>query len=88
MSKLVIYIRFTRNTTLYTDISTVVFSHIVLNHGQWSVGFVLDSIDLTSTNNYQQRLLKRLSEERREWIEQGKEQSIKEDKECQLIISK
>ena len=28
---------------MYTDISTVVFSHIVLNDGQWSVGFVLDS---------------------------------------------
>ena len=28
---------------MYIDISTVVFSHIVLNDGQWSVGFVLDS---------------------------------------------
>ena len=28
---------------MYTDISTVVFSHIVLNDSQWSVGFVLDS---------------------------------------------
>ena len=32
---------------MYTDISTVVFSHIVLNDGQWSVGFVLDSNGLT-----------------------------------------
>ena len=32
---------------MYTDISTVVFSHIVLNDGQWSVGFVLDSNALT-----------------------------------------
>ena len=28
---------------MYTYISTVVFSHIVLNNGQWSVGFILDS---------------------------------------------
>ena len=28
---------------MYTDISIVVFTHIVLNDGQWSVGFVLDS---------------------------------------------
>ena len=28
---------------MYIDISTVVFSHIVLNDGQWTVGFVLDS---------------------------------------------
>ena len=32
---------------MYTDISIVVFSHIVLNDGQWSVGFVLDSNMLT-----------------------------------------
>ena len=32
---------------MYTDISTVVFNHIVLNDGQWSVGFVLDSNALT-----------------------------------------
>ena len=38
---------YTSGTTLYTDISTVVFSHIVLNDGQWSVGLVLDSNDLT-----------------------------------------
>ena len=41
------HICYTSSTTLYTDISTVVFSHIVLNDGQWSVGFVLDSNDLT-----------------------------------------
>ena len=35
---------------MYTDISTVVFSHIVLNDGQWSVGFVLDSKALSVTN--------------------------------------
>ena len=55
---------------MYTDISTVVFSHIVLNDGQWSVGFVLDSNELTSTDNYQQRVLKQLTEVRRQWIEQ------------------
>ena len=54
---------------MYTDISTVVFSHIVLNDGQWTVGFVLDTNDLISNNNYQQRVLKRLTEGRREWIE-------------------
>ena len=73
---------------MYTDISTVVFSHIVLNDGQWSVGFVLDSNDLTSTDDYQQRVLKRLKEGRRECrIEQGKKQNVKEeDKELQSII--
>ena len=64
------------------------FSHIVLNNGQWTVGFVLDSNDLTSTDDYQQRVLKRLKEGRREWrIEQGKKQNVKEeDKELQSII--
>ena len=51
-------------------------SHIVLNDGQWSVGFVLDSNDLTSTDNYQQRVLKRLTELRREWIEQLQDSSL------------
>ena len=46
---------YTSGTTFYTDISTVLFSHIVLNDGQWSVEFVLDSNDLTSTDDYQQR---------------------------------
>ena len=54
---------------MYTDISTVVLSHIVLNDGQWSIGFVLDTNDLISNNNYQQRVLKQLTEGRREWIE-------------------
>ena len=55
---------------MYADINTLVFSHIVLNDGQWSVGFVLDSNELTSTDNYQQRVLKQLTEGRRQWIEQ------------------
>ena len=55
---------------MYTDISTLVFSHIVLNDDQWSVGFVLDSNELTSTDSYQQRVLKQLIEGRRQWIEQ------------------
>ena len=63
---------------MYTGISTVVFSHIVLNDGQWSVGFVLDSNDLTSTDDYQQRVLKRLTKVRREWIEQIQGNSLKE----------
>ena len=46
------------------------FSHIVLNDNHWSVGFVLDSNELISTYNYQQRVLKQLTEVRREWIEQ------------------
>ena len=46
------------------------FSHIVLNDDQWSVGFVLDSNELTSTDNYQQIVLKQLTEVRRQWIEQ------------------
>ena len=72
---------------MYTDISIVVFSHIVLNDGQWSVGFVLDSNDLTSTDDYQQRVLRRLTEGRRKWLEQGEKQNVKEeDKELQTII--
>ena len=46
------------------------FSYIVLNDDQWSVGFVLDSNELTSTDNYQQRVLKQLTEVRRQLIEQ------------------
>ena len=46
------------------------FSGIVLKDGQWSVGFVLESNELTSTDNYQQRVLKQLTEGRRQWIEQ------------------
>ena len=70
------HICYTSSTTLYTDISTVVFSHIVLNDGQWSVGFVLDSNDLTLTNKYQQRVLKRFVEVRKEWIEQSQDNSL------------
>ena len=44
----IIYVIYTTNTTLYTDISTVVFYYVVLNDGQWSVGFVLDSNGLTN----------------------------------------
>ena len=62
---------------MYTDISTVVFSHVVLNDGQWSVGFVLDSNDLTLSYKYQQRVLKQLTEVRREWSEQIQGSSLK-----------
>ena len=73
---------------MYTDISTVVFSHIVLNDGQWSVGFVLDSTNLTSSSyNYQQSVLKRLVEVRREWVKQGEKQNVKQnDKQLQQVI--
>ena len=50
------------------------FSHIVLNDGQWSVGFVLNSNDLMSTDNYQQGVLKQLAKGRRQWLEQGTRQ--------------
>ena len=46
------------------------FSHIVLNNDHWSVGFILDSNELISTDNYQQRVLKQITELRRQWIEQ------------------
>ena len=46
------------------------FSYIVFIDDQWSVGFVLDSNELTTTDNYQQRVLKQLTEVRRQWIEQ------------------
>ena len=66
---------------MYTDISTVVFSHIVLNDGQWTVGFVLDSNALALTNDYQQRVLKRLMEGRTKWIDQqqGQDTLLKKD---------
>ena len=48
---------------MYTDISTVVFSHIVLNDGQWSVGFVLDSNALSVIKAvYEERRPQRKSE--------------------------
>ena len=64
------------------------FSHIVLNDGQWSVGFVLDSNDLTSTDDYQQRVQIQLREGRREChIEQGMKQNVKQkNSEFQSII--
>ena len=64
------------------------FYHIVLNDGQWSVGFVLNSNDLTSTDKYQQRVLKQLTEGRRDCrLEQGGKQSVKQEyKELQSII--
>ena len=55
------------------------FSHIVLNDDQWSVGFVLDSNELTSTDNYQQRVLKQLTEIRRQWIEQQQTKSTQDN---------
>ena len=75
---------------MYTDINTVVFSHIVLNDGQWSVGFVLDSTNLTSSSyNYQQCVLKRLVEVRREWLKHGEKQNVKQNDEHlqQVILS-
>ena len=49
---------------MYTDISTVVFSHIVLKDGQWSVGFVLDSNALSVIKAvYDVRKLQKKSEE-------------------------
>ena len=71
---------------MYSDISTVVFSHIVLNDGQWSVEFVLDSIDRVSTDMYQQRVLRQLIERRREWIEQEKKLNMRQkEKEAKPI---
>ena len=55
------------------------FFYIVLNDDQWSVGFVLDSNELTSTDNYQQRVLKQLTEVRREWIEQQQTKSTQDN---------
>ena len=70
---------------MYTDISTVVFFNIVLNDDQWTVGFVLDSNNLSSTDNYQQRVLKRLIEGRREWIEQQQGQDTLLKKNTPLV---
>ena len=55
------------------------FSHIVLNDDQWSVGFVLESNELTSTDNYQQIVLKQLTEVRRQWIEQQQTKSTQDN---------
>ena len=52
------------------------FYHIVLNHGKWSVGFVLDFNDLASTNKHQQRVLKQFAEVRKEWREQIQDNSL------------
>ena len=72
---------------MYTDISTVVFSHIVLNDGQWSVGFVLDSNALASTIDYQLRVLKQLIDIRRQWIEQQQGQDTSLKKNTPLVSS-
>ena len=63
------------------------FSHIVLNDGQWSVGFVLDSNALASTIDYQERVLKRLIEGRIEWIDQQKGQNTSLKKNTPLVSS-
>ena len=55
---------------MYTDISTLVFSHIVLNDGQWSVEFVLDSNALT--------ILQQLTKVKREQIEQQQSKTIQD----------
>ena len=48
---------------MYTDISTVVFSHIVLNDVQWSVAFVLHSDVLNVIKTvYQKRKPQKTSE--------------------------
>ena len=84
---LLYHVYYTSSTTLYTDISTVMFSNIVLNDDQWRVGFVLDTNDLTSTINYQQRVLKRLTEVRRKWIDQQHDQDTSLKKSIPLIPS-
>ena len=62
------------------------FSHIVLNDNQWSVGFVVDTNDLTATDKYQQRVLKQLTEARRELIEQEKKLNMRQkEKEAKPI---
>ena len=60
-------------------------SHIVLDDDQWSVGFVLDSNELTSTDSYQQRVLKQLTEVRRQWIEQ--QTKLSQDRDDLLIAN-
>ena len=71
---------------MYTDIGTVVFPHIVLNEDEWTVGFVLHTNDPTSTDTYQQRLIKQLTGGRREWIQQqGQTCSLK--KNTPLVLS-
>ena len=62
---------------MYNDISTVVFSHIVLNHCQWSVGFVLDSNALSVINSV-------YDERRPQWkSEQEESEKILQVKELQ-----
>ena len=55
------------------------FSDIVLNDDQWSVGFVLDSNELTSTDNYQQRVIKQLTKVKEEYIEQQQKTTTPEN---------
>ena len=69
---------------MYTDIS--IFSHIVLNDDEWTVGFVLDTNDPTSIDTYQTRLIKQLTGGRKEWIQkQGQDTSLK--KNTSLVFS-
>ena len=72
---------------MYTEITTVMFFNIVLNYGQWSVGFVLDTNDLTSTYIHQERVLKPFTEVKRQWIEQQKGQDTSLKKSTPLVSS-
>ena len=61
---------------MYTDISIVVFSHIVLNDGQWTVGFVLDSNALS--------VIKAVYDERRSQRKSEKDDSEERSQEKEL----
>ena len=60
---------------MYTDISTVVFYRIVLNDGQWSVGFVLDSnaLSVVKVTYDVRKLEKKLEKDDRKENSQEKE---------------
>ena len=72
---------------MYTDISTVVFSHIVLNDGQWSVGFVLDSNALSVIKAvYDVRKLQKKSEED-EREESSQEKELQSNYHKELLVA-
>ena len=72
---------------MYTDISTVVFSHIVLNDGQWSVGFVLDSNALSViTAVYNERRPQRKSE-KEERNESSQEKDLQSNYHKELLVA-
>ena len=72
---------------MYTDISTVVFSHIVLNDGQWSVGFVLDSNALSVIKSVYDNTRPQKNSEKDEKEESSQEKELQSNYRKDLLVA-